>query len=139
MQCPACKEPMAILEYNEVEVDFCAECKGFWLDEGEIDLLFGDEKDCAEFLSIGSPCDSRNEEKRLCPACDTVMTKEATESDPPIVFDACPEKHGLWFDAGELQQILRHGATLDSTGKVKDFLQGLFGESIDQKETRREC
>lgn len=35
--CPKCKKAMAVLKYNnsEVEVDICADCGGVWLDSGE--------------------------------------------------------------------------------------------------------
>lgn len=35
--CPECKKNMAALKYDksEVEVDFCADCGGVWLDSGE--------------------------------------------------------------------------------------------------------
>lgn len=35
--CPECKKPMAVLKYDnsEVEVDVCTDCGGIWLDSGE--------------------------------------------------------------------------------------------------------
>ena len=47
MLCPVCNdEEMLILEYNDVEIDYCNECSGIWLDEGELELLIGTlEKD----------------------------------------------------------------------------------------------
>ena len=89
MECPVCKEPMIVLESEAVEVDFCVECEGIWLDAGEIELLFGDRESCSAFLSIGNPVDAGGEKQRHCPACQVKMTKEATESDPPVLFDHC--------------------------------------------------
>ncbi|NIV72594.1 MAG: hypothetical protein GWN16_11560, partial [Calditrichae bacterium] len=37
MLCPVCKKPMMILEYNEVELDYCPICGGVWLDQGELE------------------------------------------------------------------------------------------------------
>ncbi len=131
MECPVCKEPMIVLEYEAVEVDFCAECEGIWLDAGEIELLFEDHEDCAAFLSVGGPADSGGEKPRPCPACRAKMTKEATESAPPVLFDHCPNGHGLWFDKGELAQVLRHGSPLEKEGPVTVFLQDIFSQSTE--------
>ena len=39
MDCPACKEPLIVLELNEVEIDNCVSCGGIWLDKGELERL----------------------------------------------------------------------------------------------------
>ncbi len=41
MNCPVCKEPMIVLELDEVEIDHCISCGGIWLDAGELELLIG--------------------------------------------------------------------------------------------------
>ncbi len=61
MDCPVCKEPMIVLEYADVEVDFCVACEGVWLDAGELELLFGSADACTAFLTICSPADARGE------------------------------------------------------------------------------
>ena len=127
MDCPVCKTPMIVLEYDAVEADYCTECEGVWLDAGELELLFGDAERCAAFLTIGGPADAKDEKPRKCPACRVTMTKEATESDPPVLFDHCPHGHGLWFDKGELGQVLEHGKGLPDDD-VAAFLRGVFVE-----------
>ena len=39
MLCPVCDDEMLILELDGVEIDCCDECRGIWLDEGELELL----------------------------------------------------------------------------------------------------
>ena len=126
MDCPVCKEPMIVLEYQKVEVDYCVKCQGIWLDAGEIELLFGDAKACADFLTIGSPADAKGEKPRKCPICNAKMTKESTESNPPIIFDNCPNGDGMWFDKGELLDVLKHGACFDKDCQIPAFLRGMF-------------
>jgi Zn-finger nucleic acid-binding protein len=41
MICPSCKNQLIILEFNKVEIDYCPECSGIWLDSGELELLSG--------------------------------------------------------------------------------------------------
>ena len=39
MRCPLCDVPMKEVERRGVLVDLCPECKGVWLDKGELDKL----------------------------------------------------------------------------------------------------
>ena len=40
MQCPQCSHsPLVISERQGVEIDYCARCRGVWLERGEIDKL----------------------------------------------------------------------------------------------------
>ncbi|MCD6288315.1 MAG: zf-TFIIB domain-containing protein [Candidatus Hydrogenedentes bacterium] len=126
MDCPVCKKPMIVLECADVEVDFCVACEGVWLDSGEIELLFGDARACAEFLSVGSPANAHGEKKRRCPICRARMSKEATESDPPVLYDRCPNGDGLWFDKGELGEVIKHGKMLKGRDEVSRFLRDVF-------------
>lgn len=38
MKCPACKETnLMMTERQGIEIDYCPECRGVWLDRGELD------------------------------------------------------------------------------------------------------
>jgi len=40
MKCPNCKEPnLVIAERKGIEIDHCPECRGIWLDRGELDKI----------------------------------------------------------------------------------------------------
>lgn len=40
MKCPVCKDAnLAITERQGIEIDYCPECRGWWLDRGELDKL----------------------------------------------------------------------------------------------------
>lgn len=39
MLCPVCKVPLTMSERQGVEIDYCPECRGVWLDRGELDKL----------------------------------------------------------------------------------------------------
>ena len=131
MNCPVCKdEPMIVLEYSEVEIDFCVACQGIWLDAGEIELLFGDAAACAEFLNAGDLAHARGEKPRRCPICDKKMDKAVTSGEPPVVYDRCRAGDGLWFDKGELAAIVSH-ATVKAAEPIADFLRGMFPEDVD--------
>ena len=46
MKCPICKDTTLLMsERQGVEIDYCPECRGVWLDRGELDkLIAGEEK-----------------------------------------------------------------------------------------------
>ncbi|MCO5144287.1 MAG: zf-TFIIB domain-containing protein [Oligoflexia bacterium] len=40
MKCPTCKEPnLVISERQGIEIDYCPDCRGIWLDRGELDKI----------------------------------------------------------------------------------------------------
>ena len=126
MNCPACKDPMIVLDYNSVEIDYCVSCQGIWLDAGEIELLFGDAEACGRFIRGGNPALARGEKPRRCPQCGKKMAKAVTGGARPIVYDRCGRGDGLWFDKGELAAILAQGNPPEDSQPVTDFLREVF-------------
>lgn len=39
MPCPVCAVPLAMSERQGVEIDYCPQCRGVWLDRGELDKI----------------------------------------------------------------------------------------------------
>jgi uncharacterized protein len=40
MKCPQCPDtPLTLAERQGVEIDYCPQCRGVWLDRGELDKL----------------------------------------------------------------------------------------------------
>lgn len=39
MKCPVCNVNLLISERQGVEIDYCPECRGIWLDRGELEKL----------------------------------------------------------------------------------------------------
>ncbi|MCW5944078.1 MAG: zf-TFIIB domain-containing protein [Fimbriimonadaceae bacterium] len=39
MNCPTCRVSLKIAERQGIEIDYCPECRGVWLDRGELDKL----------------------------------------------------------------------------------------------------
>ena len=128
MNCPVCKaEPMVVLEYDAVEVDYCVACHGIWLDAGEIALLFGDPEACQALLTSGDLRRAQGEKPRRCPICGRKMGKAVSGGDIPVTYDRCPAGHGLWFDEGELAAILKQGGRF-AHSEIAAFLGAVFRE-----------
>lgn len=51
MKCPRCDVDLMIADRQGIEIDFCRQCRGVWLDRGELDKLveraskYGDDDD----------------------------------------------------------------------------------------------
>jgi len=40
MLCPVCKDiPLVMTERQSIEIDYCPQCRGVWLDRGELDKI----------------------------------------------------------------------------------------------------
>ena len=39
MNCPVCNETLLMTNRLEVEIDYCPNCRGIWLDRGELDKI----------------------------------------------------------------------------------------------------
>ena len=126
MDCPVCRSAMIVLEIEEVEIDYCTDCAGIWLDAGELEVLLEDSEQAAKVLASFRPTESE-EAPRKCPICLKKMEKVLVgETDGKReLIDRCPKGHGLWFDGGELQQILKMGQ-FDNEGRVQHILGELF-------------
>jgi Zn-finger nucleic acid-binding protein len=135
MICPVCKCDMIVVEYRSIELDYCNSCKGVWFDSGELELLLKsqDLEEPKAFLDgiINSQEAISPEKKRNCPICGHKMRKTATGGQPKILIDICRNGHGLWFDGGEVAQLIRrlageHPPKHDSREQVTSFLEEVF-------------
>lgn len=39
MKCPTCNVSLVMTERSGIEIDYCPECRGVWLDRGELDKI----------------------------------------------------------------------------------------------------
>lgn len=44
MRCPSCSSRLVEVERSEILVDACPECRGVWLDRGELDKILARER-----------------------------------------------------------------------------------------------
>ena len=135
MICPACKSDMIVVEHHKIELDYCTSCRGVWFDAGELELLLesagleGVEPILAG-LASSTEADSK-EKKRKCPICIRKMKKVLVGQKPEILLDICPQGDGIWFDGGELAQMVgqlagKAGEKTSPQQEILAFLQEVF-------------
>ena len=133
MDCPACGNAMITLELADVEIDHCVGCGGIWLDAGELELLMDDRQKAKDLLASFQRSPSQTEKPRKCPICDKKMAKIVVGSAKPVlIIDKCRRGDGLWFDSGELQDILHRGQ-LDADSRIQKLLADMFGQEPSEQ------
>ncbi|MCB9760488.1 MAG: zf-TFIIB domain-containing protein [Alphaproteobacteria bacterium] len=128
---------------GRVEVDRCPECKGVWLDAGELEALEAlhahdlDGKPAEAILSDGETVSlayKMAQQKRmptgLCPVCLTDLVHSEDEMGSQVIVDACPHGHGLWLEAGELDTLERYFASQHAEQAHPKGLRGLWAQLV---------
>jgi hypothetical protein len=131
MKCVSCKEPMVVLELQQVEIDYCLECGGIWLDVGELGLLLRDEREARELLAPIADLGQLQPGQRKCPICLNEMERIRISDDKPLEIDRCKETHGLWFDRGELRRVVRIIGGQEGN-KIANLLEDMFRSQLAQ-------
>ena len=131
MKCPVCKDAMIVLELNEVEVDYCTSCCGVWLDAGELELLIDDENNGENLLTSFHVDSNHPERPYKCPICKKKMDKVHVGANKDVLIDKCPAEDGLWFDEGELKDVVKLAS---GENQVVQIIQDLFGNEINNNQ-----
>jgi Zn-finger nucleic acid-binding protein len=135
MQCPVCRQDQLIVEYQGIELDMCADGCGTWFDADELRQLFEAAgapallHDLEEHLQEMPPGDGGP--TRRCPRCNGRMLHvRAPGASGDVILDRCRRGHGLWFDRGELEDVLSLQVEEDDAAlaKVREFL-GRFADT----------
>lgn len=65
MKCPVCKDVTLLMsEKNGVEIDYCPECRGIWLDRGELDKIIDRARGARDGYRESERQEYRREERR---------------------------------------------------------------------------
>ncbi len=131
MNCPKCAEALSKKYYKGMmEVDYCPNCRGMWLDFNELDQLEDTVFDEDKYK--GSLVHRENPVQYGCPVCDGRM-REFQYRLYDLKLEHCPQNHGFWLDAGEDERVIeimrgqqeRIKRKLDAEQGWKQMLQGL--------------
>ncbi len=110
-----------------VLVDYCKICDAFWLDEGELEALEQGMAKSKTELSQECRMEAYVERSRAvtimtsCPKCQEGQIMEKKLDG--VTVDYCKACRGLYFDHGELDEILQNR----EQGFFGRFLTGIFG------------
>jgi len=107
--CPRCNSRLCAREYGDLSVEECDPCGGLFLSPATMERLVA-ARDLPTSLRLALP---KRELKRetavryiLCPECGKSMNRQAFGRISGVVVDVC-KNHGVWFDGGELAEVIR--------------------------------
>lgn len=65
MQCPVCKDTQLVMsERKSIEIDYCPNCRGVWLDRGELDKIIEKSVESAPAAVAAAPyADNRDRDR----------------------------------------------------------------------------
>jgi len=125
---------MIIVEHHRIELDYCTQCGGVWFDTSELDLfLRAAGLPAADFTPealLRRPEVKETPHPRKCPLCRQKL-RDVAIGEPAIIIDVCRRGQGIWFDGGEITQLLTQLAAKAPSGKntsqkVFEFLSDTF-------------
>ena len=127
MFCIRCGTQMRHKVLNGVLLDHCRNCRGIWVDGGEIGKLT--TASIASYVKLKAQAkkeedkDKKNTDffKGVCQRCQAIL-QVVTEHG--VQLERCPDCKGTFFDYQELDKILEQRSRLD---KFLDWATGLFG------------
>ncbi len=114
--CPRCDGKLFHVHLEGYAMDQCGTCGGLWVDKGTVEAIV---RDRPREVESGFGVDTAEGNARHgemtgqfrgraylpCPTCQSLMTPQNYARSSGIIIDVC-KHHGIWFDAGELNQIL---------------------------------
>ncbi len=128
--CPDCREPLAILELEGVEIDRCLSCGGTWLDAGELEMIGAAAGvPAGEVSAAVRPARSGRKGRRRCPRCRRRLRAVVLGKARPVELDRCPAGHGLWLDRGELEAAIASLETGEG-GAVARFFSDAYRKDL---------
>ena len=128
MNCPVCKEPLVVLELEQIEVDYCTGCEGVWLDAGELELLLETDEERNRLINLFKEAGEIKEKSHDCPICGKQMLKFYIGEQEKVLVDKCKKNHGIWFDKGELRKVVEFGS-VSKENKIINLLKDMFENS----------
>jgi Zn-finger nucleic acid-binding protein len=112
---------MIILEFKDIELDFCVACQGCWMDRGELGLLLHGTPDLPDDFKLTGETKS----KRRCPRCFHSM-RAGILPGTDVEVDVCTDD-GVWLDKGEAEAIAQARAESGHGAALVEFVSSVFG------------
>lgn len=106
--CPSCRSPLSTFLDKGGRLYDCQKCGGQFVEPGLLRHLLSLRHSLAS-AAVGLPprCNPLAQPVRYlgCPGCGELMNRRNFGGRSGIIVDTC-QRHGVWFDAGELPRVL---------------------------------
>lgn len=131
--CLKCTAVLDKTRLGDVEVDYCRECGGLWLDHGELERIVRTTRNAPDVVKVlrrkliplptatPVPSDTRD----ACPACARTTMQEFAIGG--LHIDFCTRCEGIFLDKGELDGAMER---IRSPGTRMSVLIAVVGEEM---------
>lgn len=104
MKCPKCRTDLAPAVRHELEVNYCPQCKGMWLERAELGQLEDEAFDFGEHAK-GTLVFESSATSDQCPECDSNL-RSFRYRFYDLTMELCPNQHGYWLTDDEDTRVL---------------------------------
>ncbi len=115
LNCPNENTALNHIVVEDVPVDQCPTCGGYWLQRGELETLADHHGAHLKPITVGKV--SVVDSKRKCPQDDTMLCQHEFAEHTGITIDQCPTCQGIWLESTQLSNILSY---LEAGGIYKE-------------------
>lgn len=109
LECPRCPGPLHSVTWQEVALEGCGQCGGFWLKKDQLARLvktgLGTFAELQSLFGRQWSATRVERERLICPLCQAELQRVALAQAPGLPLHGCPPCGGLWFEHGELGQL----------------------------------
>ena len=115
LTCPNDGTTLTSVQIEDVPVDQCAKCGGYWLQRGELESLGEHHSAHLDPITVGRV--GKVDSKRKCPLDAAQLIQHEFVEHTGIKIDQCRKCQGIWLEKLELSNLLRY---LDTEGIHRD-------------------
>jgi Zn-finger nucleic acid-binding protein len=110
-ECPRCSVKLDRLLIENIELNECSRCDGMWAGVETFESICADREEQSAVLNFVNARTASHQQPPAityvpCPDCKQLMNRSNFARASGVIIDIC-RHHGVWFDAGELPNIIR--------------------------------
>lgn len=123
MKCPVCNVDLLMSERQGIEIDYCPQCRGVWLDRGELDKII---ERASAYSTVQAQSPHQAQSPRSVPASapsePAPSHPSSSQQIPPQAVQAAKVLSSVIGSAAGAKKTSRPSGK----GKKNDFLGSLF-------------
>lgn len=114
MNCPRCRAALLETDYEGLGVYHCHSCRGYWVPGARLaeiaeirEKTFTTEQKAAfqRLHAQARTLVNQADAEISCPRCGQALRQNRYPYANEVIIDRCPQGHGIWLDAGEIEHI----------------------------------
>ncbi|MCK5581240.1 MAG: zf-TFIIB domain-containing protein [Candidatus Omnitrophica bacterium] len=135
MNCPDCKKELGQVEFRDITIHECVDCKGRWFDRDELRKAKDNADEDLRWLDFDpfgqeAGANTVEADSKACPKCSTSMSS-LTYDKSNVVIEKCSQCHGVWVHCGEFEKIIRYLEDLVSTKTAPGYVKNSVAQFLE--------